>query len=104
MKSLTKKIAITIITGIIIIVFGAWGMGDLFSDGNKNIIAQIKDKKVYTKDYIESARNYVNRKNKTELTDVDHSLILNENENHCQLDFIQKIAKNFCSNFSVISC
>ncbi|MCI5054063.1 MAG: peptidylprolyl isomerase [Pelagibacteraceae bacterium] len=77
MQSLTKKIAITIITGIIIIVFGAWGMGDLFSDGNKNIIAEIKDKKIYTKDYIESARNYVNQKNKTELADIDHSLILN---------------------------
>ena len=77
MQSLTKKIAITIVTGIIIIVFGAWGMGDLFSDGNKNIIAQIKDKKVYTTDYIESARNYVNQKNKTELTDADHYLILN---------------------------
>ena len=77
MQSLTKKIAITIITGIIIIVFAAWGMGDLLSDGNKNIIAQIKDKKVYTKDYIESARSYVNQKNKTELTDTDHSLILN---------------------------
>ena len=39
MQSLTKKIAITIITGIIIIVFGAWGMGDLFSDGNKNTVS-----------------------------------------------------------------
>ena len=95
MQSLTKKIAITIITGIIIIVLGAWGMGDLFSDGNKNIIAQIKDKKVYTKDYIESARNYVNRKNKTELTDVDHSLILNDL-------LAEKIYEKFAEDLGII--
>ena len=95
MQSLTKKIAITIITGIIIIVFGAWGMGDLFSDGNKNIIAQIKDKKVYTKDYIESARNYVNKKNKTELTDVDHSLILNDL-------LAEKIYEKFAEDLGII--
>ena len=95
MQSLTKKIAITIITGIIIIVFGAWGMGDLFSDGNKNIIAQIKDKKVYTKDYIESARNYVNIKNKTKLTDVDHSLILNDL-------LAEKIYEKFAEDLGII--
>jgi len=95
MQSLTKKIVITIITGIIIIVFGAWGMGDLFSDGNKNIIAEIKDKKIYTKDYIESARNYVNRKNKTELTDVDHSLILNDL-------LAEKIYEKFAEDLGII--
>ena len=95
MQSLTKKIAITIITGIIIIVFGAWGMGDLFSDGNKNIIAQIKDKKIYTKDYIESARNYVNQKNKTELADVDHSLILNNL-------LAEKIYEKFAEDMGII--
>jgi len=95
MQSLTKKIAITIITGIVIIVFGAWGMGDLFSDGNKNIIAQIKDKKIYTKDYIESVRNYVNQKNKTELADVDHSLILNNL-------LAEKIYEKFAEDMGII--
>jgi len=70
-------------------------MGDLFSDGNKNIIAQIKDKKVYTKDYIESARNYINRKNKTELTDVDHSLILNDL-------LAEKIYEKFAEDLGII--
>ena len=51
MKSLTKKIFITIITGIIIIVLGAWGMGDLFSSGNKNVVAEVGDKKIYIKDF-----------------------------------------------------
>ena len=95
MQSLTKKIAITIITGIVIIVFGAWGMGDLFSDGNKNIIAQIKDKKIYTKDYIESVRNYINQKNKTELADVDHSLILNNL-------LAEKIYEKFAEDMGII--
>ena len=95
MQSLTKKIAITIITGIIIIVFGAWGMGDLFSDGNKNIIAEIKDKKIYTKDYIEAARNYVNQKNKTELADIDHSLILNNL-------LAEKIYENFAEDMGIV--
>ena len=46
MKSLTKKILISLITGIIIIVFGTWGMGDLFSTGNRNIVAEIDNKKI----------------------------------------------------------
>ena len=62
MKSLTKKIFITIITGIIIIIFGAWGMGDLFSTGNKNIVAEVDSKKIYIKDYLNYARLYVRKK------------------------------------------
>ena len=61
MKSLTKKIFITIITGIIIIVLGAWGMGDLFSSGNKNVIAEV-GQKIYIKDYLNYARLYLRKK------------------------------------------
>ncbi len=77
MKSLTKKIFITIITGIIIIVLGAWGMGDLFSSGNKNIIAEVGSKKIYIKDYLSYARLYVRKKNSSKLVDRDHDIILN---------------------------
>ena len=77
MKSLTKKIFITIITGIIIIVLGAWGMGDLFSTGNKNIIAEVKDKKIYIKDYLDYARLYLRKKNSNQLSNRDHDIILN---------------------------
>ena len=77
MKSLTKKILISLITGIIIIVFGAWGMGDLFSTGNRNIVAEIDNKKIYTKDYMNEARSYVNQNRKSELNDRDHGIILN---------------------------
>ena len=78
MKSLTKKIFITIITGIIIIVLGAWGMGDLFSSGNKNIIAEVGSKKIYVKDYINYARLYVRKKNNNQLKSQDHEIILND--------------------------
>ena len=77
MKSLTKKIFITIFTGIIIIVFGAWGIGDMFSSGNKNVIAEIDNKKIYINDYINGARNYIKKNNINQLTDRDHSIILN---------------------------
>ena len=77
MKSLTKKIFITIITGIIIIVLGAWGMGDLFSSGNKNIIAEVGSKKIYIKDYLNYARLYVRKKNNNQLKNQDHEIILN---------------------------
>ena len=77
MKSLTKKIFITIITGIIIIVLGAWGMGDLFSTGNKNVIAEVGDKKVYIKDYLNYARLYLRKKNYNQLLKQDHDIILN---------------------------
>ena len=77
MKSLTKKILISLITGIIIIVFGAWGMGDLFSTGNRNIVAEIENKKIYIKDYMNEARSYVNQNRKSELNDRDHGIILN---------------------------
>ena len=77
MKSLTKKILISIITGLIIIVFGAWGMGALFSTGNRNIVAEIENKKIYIKDYMNEARSYVNQNRKSELNDRDHGIILN---------------------------
>ena len=77
MKSLTKKIFITIITGIIIIIFGAWGMGDLFSTGNKNIVAEVDSKKIYVKDYLNYARLYVRKKNNNQLGERDHAIILN---------------------------
>ncbi len=77
MKSLTKKIFITIITGIIIIVLGAWGMGDLFSSGNKNVIAEIGNKKVYIKDYLNYARLYLRKKKYNQLLKRDHDIILN---------------------------
>ena len=52
-------------------------MGDLFSTGNRNIVAEIDNKKIYIKDYMNEARSYVNQNRKSELNDRDHGIILN---------------------------
>ena len=77
MKSLSKKIFLTLFTGIIIIVFGAWGMGDLFSGGNKNIIATVDNKKIFVQDFITNARLLLQQKQKNTLDDQDYNYILN---------------------------
>src|SRR6056300_1265992 len=77
MKSLSKKIFLTLFTGIIIIVFGAWGMGDLFSGGNKNIIATVDNKKIFVQDFITNARLLLQQKQKNNLDDQDYNYILN---------------------------
>ncbi len=95
MKSLTKKIFITLITGIIILVFGVWGMGDMFSYGNKNVIAEVGKKKIYINEYINITRTYIRKNNKSQLTDQDHSIILNEL-------ISQKIYEKFAEDLKII--
>ena len=56
---------------------GAWGMGDLFSSGNKNVIAEVGNKKIYIKDYLNYARLYLKKKNNDQLSNRDHDIILN---------------------------
>lgn len=77
MKNLTKKIFLTVFTAIIVIVFGAWGMGDIFSSGKKNIIAEVGKDKIFIQDYINEARIYLEKNNKDTLNDNDHFIILN---------------------------
>ena len=56
---------------------GAWGMGDLFSSGNKNVIAEVGNKKIYIKDYLNYTRLYLRKKNNNQLSNRDHDIILN---------------------------
>ncbi len=56
---------------------GAWGMGDLFSTGNKNVIAEVGSKKIYIKDYLNYTRLYLRKKNNSQLLNRDHDIILN---------------------------
>lgn len=56
---LTKSFFVKLLVAIIILPFVFWGMGDVFSGGNKNIIASIDSKKISTAEFI----NYVNRLN-----------------------------------------
>ncbi len=76
MKNLTKKIFLIGFTGIIIIVFGAWGMGDFLS-GKKNIVAEVGKEKIYIQDYINEAKIYIQKTQKSSLKDNDHYVILN---------------------------
>ena len=94
MKSLTKKIFITLITGLIIVVLGAWGMGDMFSTGNKNVVATIGGKKIYVNEYINVARGYIRKNNKNQLSEKDHSLILNSL-------LSQKVYENFAHDLNI---
>jgi len=55
----SKSLSIKILVGIIILPFVFWGMGDIFSGGNQNIIAKIDSEKVSTRDFAE----YLNRLN-----------------------------------------
>ncbi len=55
----SKSLSVKILVGIIILPFVFWGMGDIFSGGNQNIIASIDSKKLSTKEFVD----YLNRLN-----------------------------------------
>ena len=55
----SKSLSVKILVGIIILPFVFWGMGDIFSGGNQNIIASIDSKKVSTKEFVD----YLNQLN-----------------------------------------
>ena len=61
-KKYSKTFFFKVLVGIIILPFLFWGMGDVFSGGNQNVIATIDSKKVNTQEFV----NYVNRLNLNE--------------------------------------
>ena len=56
LRNFAKTKLAGVVIGIIIIPFVFWGMGGVFSGGNKNNIAKINDKSISTQDFV----NYVN--------------------------------------------
>ena len=44
-KKYSKSLLFKVLVGIIILPFVFWGMGDVFSGGNQNIVATIDSKK-----------------------------------------------------------
>lgn len=94
MKNLTKKIFLTVFTGLIIIIFGAWGMGDVFTS-NKNIVVRVGNEKVYIQDYINEAKIYTQKNNKNFLNDNDHFNILNTL-------ITQKVYENFTKDQGIL--
>ena len=78
---LSKSFFVKLLVGIIILPFVFWGMGDVFSGGNQNVIATVKSKKISTQEFM----NYVSRLN------------LNEDQvkNLPQTDLIEKILSEY---------
>ena len=58
-KKYSKSLLFKVLVGIIILPFVFWGMGDVFSGGNQNIVATIDSKKISTQEFMK----YVNRLN-----------------------------------------
>ena len=58
-KKATKSFLAKILIAIIILPFLFWGMGDVFSTGNQNVVVTIDSEKVSTQNFVE----YVNRLN-----------------------------------------
>ncbi len=55
-KKYTKTFLFKVLVGIIILPFLFWGMGDVFSGGNQNVVAKIESEKISTRDFV----NYLN--------------------------------------------
>ena len=58
-RKITTSFLAKVLIVIIILPFLFWGMGDVFSGGNQNIVATIDSKKISARDFGE----YVNRLN-----------------------------------------
>ena len=74
LRNFAKTKLATVVIGIIIIPFVFWGMGGVFSGGNKNNIAKINDKSISTQDFV----NYINLSNIETYTirdNIDNNII-----------------------------
>ena len=54
--SLSKNILIKALILVIIAVFALWGIGDMFSGGKNNVIAEISGKNIYTQEFADELR------------------------------------------------
>ena len=59
LRNFSKSKLAGVLIAIIIIPFVFWGMGSVFSGGNKNNVVKINNKKISTQDFI----NFVNQSN-----------------------------------------
>ena len=70
-----------ILVGIIIIPFVFWGMGGVFTTGNKNNVAKINDHSISTQDFF----NYLNNSQ----LDKDYIKFLHYNKSHQHINIFQ---------------
>ena len=59
----SKNILIKVLVIIIIAVFALWGIGDLFSSGKNNVVAEIGNENIYTQDFNQELRNELRNQN-----------------------------------------
>ena len=52
-RKFSKSFIAKIFVGIIALPFILWGMGDVFSSGNQNVIAEINETKISTKEFMD---------------------------------------------------
>ena len=48
-----KNLLTKLLLILIIIAFAMWGIGDFFSSGKKNIVAEVNGEHIYVKDFLE---------------------------------------------------
>ena len=80
--ALSKSILVKLLIVIIIAVFALWGVGDMFSAGKTNVVAEVSGKNIYSEDYVNQLRNGLQSKNYQNVTDAIkdnlHIQILNQ--------------------------
>ena len=68
----SKSLILKIFVGIIILPFVFWGMGDVFSGGNKNVVASVDNKKISTQEFVDYLKRLnLNEKQIKELPKTD---------------------------------
>jgi len=80
--ALSKSILVKLLIVIIIAVFALWGVGDMFSAGKTNVVAEVSGKNIYSEDYVNQLRNGLQSKNYQNVSDAIkdnlHIQILNQ--------------------------
>ena len=66
----SKNILIKVLVIIIIAVFALWGIGDLFSSGKNNVVAEIGNENIYTQDFNQELRNELRNQNITNIQEA----------------------------------
>ena len=68
--ALSKSILVKLLIVIIIAVFALWGVGDMFSAGKTNVVAEVSGKNIYSEDYVNQLRNGLQSKNYQNISDA----------------------------------
>ena len=56
-RKFSKSFIAKIFIAIIALPFIMWGMGDVFRSGNQNVLVEINDNKINTKDFVNYLQN-----------------------------------------------